>query len=765
MRPVAMDAVARKEVTFEKTPIISQTTNNPAVLDQFQSIQQETLQVHSKFLENDAEYTRLFSQLTQQELSLISGNSTQATLEQINIALQTLDRSIAQFHQHQSETLRIHEQYLNNQVDLLKNTLEVSQPGNGLQSSFKQVNAQQEAPVFQTSRETSIKPVEQSQVGNNGNGHTPEPVLPAAVAPKQVEVPLNPAAVDVNNLTGVLLDIVSEKTGYPTEMLELTMDMEADLGIDSIKRVEILGAMQTAFPELPKADATALSEMRTLGQIVEYMTSSAGETSIPLTQLSAVSRPQSVEVSEISSTVESAGSGKVSIKEITAALLEIVSEKTGYPTEMLEMGMDMEADLGIDSIKRVEILGAMQERFPELPKADAAALAEMRTLAQITEYMSSTSVPAETKSEISNASSAVDALEIVPTRQAEITPISLDIDGIKQSLLDVVSEKTGYPTEMLELTMDMEADLGIDSIKRVEILGAMQEKYPDLPKADATTLAEMHTLQQIIESFSNQPTDSTEVVKLESLEITQSPELVRGVISMKSLPLPDHLTTEKVANQVSLIVNDGSELTLKLVEKMNGLGNKVIVLSLPEELVQKTFKLNSSIEQISLSEVSEENIQTALNNIERDHGAISIFIHLDPANNEPKAFSNNEKEIVKTVFLLAKHLKEALSNAGKKGYAAFVTVTHLDGQFGLSLNSSVEPVSGGLFGLTKTLNLEWEDVFCRAIDLQPDMNEELAADCITAELFDPNRLISEVAYNKNGRFTLAVDLPEIERIA
>ena len=51
--------------------------------------------------------------------------------------------------------------------------------------------------------------------------------------------------------------------------------------------------------------------------------------------------------------------------------------------------------------------------------------------------------------------------------------------SLKQSLLEVVSEKTGYPTEMLDLGMDMEADLGIDSIKRVEILGAMQEKYPE----------------------------------------------------------------------------------------------------------------------------------------------------------------------------------------------------------------------------------------------------------------------------------------------
>ena len=31
-------------------------------------------------------------------------------------------------------------------------------------------------------------------------------------------------------------------------------------------------------------------------------------------------------------------------------------------------------------------------------------------------------------------------------------------------------------------------------------------------------------------------------------------------------------------------------------------------------------------------------------------------------------------------------------------------------------------VDGGLFGLTKTLNLEWESVFCRALDLSPDLD-------------------------------------------
>ncbi|MCE9777561.1 phosphopantetheine-binding protein, partial [Shewanella algae] len=66
--------------------------------------------------------------------------------------------------------------------------------------------------------------------------------------------------------------------------------------------------------------------------------------------------------------------------DVTALMLQVVADKTGYPTEMLELGMDMEADLGIDSIKRVEILGTVQDELPELPPLDAATLSECRTL-------------------------------------------------------------------------------------------------------------------------------------------------------------------------------------------------------------------------------------------------------------------------------------------------------------------------------------------------------------------------------------------------
>ena len=64
------------------------------------------------------------------------------------------------------------------------------------------------------------------------------PPSPLPVAATNGHVPA--AALDIADR---LLEIVSERTGYPREMLELDADLEADLGIDSIKRVEIVGTM------------------------------------------------------------------------------------------------------------------------------------------------------------------------------------------------------------------------------------------------------------------------------------------------------------------------------------------------------------------------------------------------------------------------------------------------------------------------------------------------------------------------------------------
>jgi hypothetical protein len=117
-------------------------------------------------------------------------------------------------------------------------------------------------------------------------------------------------------------------------------------------------------------------------------------------------------------------------------------------------------------------------------------------------------------------------------------------------------------------------------------------------------------------------------------------------------------------------------------------------------------------------------------------------------------FLEEDKAIVKQVFLMAKHLKQPLNSSADRGYSCFLTVSRLDGAFGLGENSNYSPIAGGLFGLTKTLNQEWQSVYCRAIDLSSNLDREQSAQCIFAELHDPNRCLLEVGYGDLGRVTL-----------
>ena len=106
----------------------------------------------------------------------------------------------------------------------------------------------------------------------------PPPSVVAMQAPATVAAPPQAPGVDLHTL---MLAIVAEKTGYPVEMLGLQMELESDLGIDSIKRVEILSAMRERAPGLPEVNASEMAALRTLGQIVDYMAGRSGKAPAP----------------------------------------------------------------------------------------------------------------------------------------------------------------------------------------------------------------------------------------------------------------------------------------------------------------------------------------------------------------------------------------------------------------------------------------------------------------------------------------------------
>ena len=90
----------------------------------------------------------------------------------------------------------------------------------------------------------------------------PAPVMAAPVM--AAPMPAAPAANDRDALTrdalvDLLLGLVEEKTGYPRDMVGLGQNLEADLGIDSIKRIEIVGSL---LQQLPAHVRDALAEQR-----------------------------------------------------------------------------------------------------------------------------------------------------------------------------------------------------------------------------------------------------------------------------------------------------------------------------------------------------------------------------------------------------------------------------------------------------------------------------------------------------------------------
>ena len=72
--------------------------------------------------------------------------------------------------------------------------------------------------------------------------------------------------------SGIILAAIADKTGYPEDMIDSDMELEADLGIDSIKRVEIFAEVLKALSITLTPDQTEeLSTMSTVEAIADYL--------------------------------------------------------------------------------------------------------------------------------------------------------------------------------------------------------------------------------------------------------------------------------------------------------------------------------------------------------------------------------------------------------------------------------------------------------------------------------------------------------------
>lgn len=198
------------------------------------------------------------------------------------------------------------------------------------QEAFEQYLAQRGdylKEMMQGLMETDFRHFNQKQVSNPG-----ETRMPAGIHESALEAELRDSS-----LVEKTKAIFSARTGYPAEELDLELDLEADLGIDSIKQTEILQEIRESF---------GLDHGFTVGR-------------------SAITLADWIDHISKALPGQNQGSAEVSPdlrhSDIAQKVLEIFSSKTGYGIDDLDISLDLEADLGIDSIKQTEINQQIRE--------------------------------------------------------------------------------------------------------------------------------------------------------------------------------------------------------------------------------------------------------------------------------------------------------------------------------------------------------------------------------------------------------------------
>jgi NAD(P)-dependent dehydrogenase (short-subunit alcohol dehydrogenase family) len=279
---------------------------------------------------------------------------------------------------------------------------------------------------------------------------------------------------------------------------------------------------------------------------------------------------------------------------------------------------------------------------------------------------------------------------------------------------------------MLGLEMDIEADLGIDSIKRVEILSALEEKIPGLPAVAPEDMGRLKTLAQIIAHLAG-PGVSTRAGDALPVEAPAAAPATQARAD-GAAPRRTVVFAEAPPAGAARPLAPAAGRTVVVTEEPSGL-SRAIVASLAEMGLDAVLVSNAAL-------AGGQALPAA---------ACGLVIVQDPASPAVEADLMH-------AFELARRLGPELQESARLGGAFFATVTRLDGALGFRGAGLANPVQGALAGLAKTAAVEWPEVRCHAIDVAPDWDDhDAVAKALAAEFMGSTAV--EIGLERGRRVT------------
>jgi NAD(P)-dependent dehydrogenase (short-subunit alcohol dehydrogenase family)/acyl carrier protein len=310
---------------------------------------------------------------------------------------------------------------------------------------------------------------------------------------------------------------------------------------------------------------------------------------------------------------------------------------------------------------------------------------------------------------------------------------------IEERLLALVSDRTGYPADMLGLDADLEGDLGIDSIKRVEIAGTLTQGLAPAQREaiDLEELTASRTLTAVIdilEAAIAGPVHATAGPPGEQRPFDRGPaeqeRIGRFVVQAASAPAIT-ATAGLAASGAVVIVDDENGVGEELAGALAARGETVVRLSHDEQPrdAQDAVRLAAGL---------------------REQGGVKALVHLAALGDRHPEYGG-----LAALLALAQALQEDLEAAAGAGGAVVLGATRLGGAFGVDGNapSGTAPV-GAIHGFLKTVAQEWPAVRVKSVDLS-DAPPAQAAEQLLAELAAADGLV-EVGHRDGERTQLAL---------
>jgi malonyl CoA-acyl carrier protein transacylase/NAD(P)-dependent dehydrogenase (short-subunit alcohol dehydrogenase family) len=618
------------------------------------------------------------------------------------------------------------------------------------------------------------------------------PPPPSTVPVAKVEVPVTPSSpaaplpapaspspvIATDGVKERILALVVEKTGYPNDMLDLDLDLEADLGIDTVKQAEMFAAIRDIY-NIPRDENRKLRDYPTLAHVIRFVYEKRPDL------VATPAAPASVQRTVASPSPLSAGAQTAAaapspvipaqppaVDAVRERILGLVVEKTGYPQDMLDLDLDLEADLGIDTVKQAEMFAAIRDIYG-IPRDENRKLRDYPTLAHVIRFVYekrpdlAPAVPTPASTEAKAPATAPSPVSMgAPVADSVAAQTATD-DTIKEKVAAIVAEKTGYPIDMLDLDLDLEADLGIDTVKQAEMFASVRAAF-NIPRDADLKLRDFPTLAHVIK-FAHDRRPGPVIVPEKSPAVQNQPQTPPNLspsAASTSTPAPRPVVASfdaanRIPRRVPVPILRPPLAICKLTGVKLEVGRRVVVMpdkgGVADALVQRLRTTGVEVLQIEGAPTADEltvSLKTWLA-AGPIHGvywlpALDFEGHLSDM--DATTWREAVRVRVKLLYTAMRALYEQVAQPG----TFLVSATRLGGLHGYDETGAVAPLGGAVTGFTKTYKRERTEALVKAVDFGTECNAKEIAAILVEETLRDNGAV-EVGYKNGLRWTIGLN--------